>query len=315
VVSANEEINMNIILVSNSLAKSRHVTLNSLHLLAASVVLLLLFIMAVLAAEYAIVRFQPGRISDGMRAWLASAQNHEQQKQQAYLRESLDTMAISLGQMQARLLRLDSLGSRLAKIAGMKPQEIDFSQPPPLGGAYVPAGLSDVTLVSMNQQLGSLSSLLTDRGDKLAALETLLQQDRLRKKMLHTIPPVSSGWYSSNFGWRVDPFTGKSAMHEGVDYVVPQGTPIYAAASGIVVYAALHPQFGNLVEIDHGNDILTRYAHASKLKVEVGQLVSRGQLLALVGSTGRSTGNHLHFEVRFKGLAQNPILFLQNDAS
>jgi murein DD-endopeptidase MepM/ murein hydrolase activator NlpD len=306
---------MNIILVSNKLAKTRSVSLNGMHLVAVAAITFMLFIMAVLTAEYAIVRFQPGRISNEMRSWLASAQNHEQQKQQAYLRESLDTMAISLGQMQARLLRLDSLGSRLVKVAGMKPQEIDFSKLPAQGGAYVPAGQQDVTLVSMNQQLGDLSALMTDRGDKLAALETLLQQDRLRKKMLNTIQPVNSGWFSSNFGWRVDPFTGKSAMHEGVDYVVPAGTPIHAAASGIVVYAAMHPQFGNLVEIDHGNDILTRYAHASKLFVHVGDVVKRGQLLSLVGSTGRSTGNHLHFEVRFKGLAQNPTRFLQNAAS
>jgi len=306
---------VNIILVSNNLAKTRNVSLNGMHMLAAAAIFLALFIMAVLAAEYAIVRIQPGRVSNEMRAWLASAQNHEQQKQQAYLRESLDTMAISLGQMQARLLRLDSLGTRLVKLAGMKPQEIDFSQLPAQGGAYVPAGQQDVTLSSMNQQLGSLSSLMSDRGDKLAALETLLQQDRLKNKMLNTIQPVSSGWFSSNFGWRLDPFTGKSAMHEGVDYVVPQGTPIHAAASGIVVFASFHPQFGNLVEIDHGNDIVTRYAHASRLMVEVGQLVKRGQLISLVGSTGRSTGNHLHFEVRFKGLAQNPIRFLQNAAS
>ena len=306
---------MNIILVSNNLAKTRNVSLNGMHMLAAAAIFLALFIMAVLAAEYAIVRIQPGRVGNEMRAWLASAQNHEQQKQQAYLRESLDTMAISLGQMQARLLRLDSLGTRLVKVAGMKPQEIDFSQLPAQGGAYVPAGQQDVTLSSMNQQLGSLSSLMSDRGDKLAALETLLQQDRLKNKMLNTIQPVSSGWFSSNFGWRLDPFTGKSAMHEGVDYVVPQGTPIHAAASGIVVFASFHPQYGNLVEIDHGNDIVTRYAHASKLMVEVGQLVKRGQLISLVGSTGRSTGNHLHFEVRFKGLAQNPTRFLQNAAS
>lgn len=307
---------MNIIIVTNKLAKTRSVSLNGLHLMLIATGLLVMFVMAVLAAEYAIVRFQPGRVSNEMRSWLASAQNHEQQKQQAYLRESLDTMAISLGQMQARLLRLDSLGARLAKVAGMKPNEIDFSRPPPQGGAYVPAGQQDVTLSSLNQQLGELASTLTDRGDKLAALETLLQQDRLRKKMLDTVQPVSSGWYSSNFGWRLDPFTGKSAMHEGVDYVVPLGTPIHAAASGIVVYAAMHPQFGNLVEIDHGNDILTRYAHASKIYVHVGDVVKRGQLLSLVGSTGRSTGNHLHFEVRFKGLAQNPIRFLQaNNAS
>lgn len=306
---------MNIIIVSNNLAKTRNMTLNGMHLLVAAVIVFVLFLIAVLAAEYAIVRFQPGRISNEMRAWLSTAQNHEQQKQQAYLRESLDTMAISLGQMQARLLRLDSLGKRLVKVAGMKPNEIDFSSVPAQGGAFISAGQQDVSLSSMNKQLGNLSALMTDRGDKLAALETLLQQDRLRKKMLNTITPVNSGWYSSNFGWRLDPFTGRSAMHEGVDYVVPQGTPIHAAASGIVVYAAMHPQFGNLVEIDHGNDILTRYAHASKLLVEVGEVVKRGQLVAQVGSTGRSTGNHLHFEVRFKGLAQNPIRFLQNAGS
>lgn len=306
---------MNIIIVSNNLAKTRNMTLNGMHLLVAAGLVFVLFIIAVLAAEYAIVRFQPGRISNEMRAWLATAQNHEQQKQQAYLRESLDTMAISLGQMQARLLRLDSLGTRLVKVAGMKPNEIDFSSVPAQGGAFISTGQQDVSLSSMNKQLGNLSALMTDRGDKLAALETLLQQDRLRKKMLNTIAPVNSGWYSSNFGWRLDPFTGRSAMHEGVDYVVPQGTPIHAAASGIVVYAAMHPQFGNLVEIDHGNDILTRYAHASKLMVEVGEVVKRGQLVSLVGSTGRSTGNHLHFEVRFKGLAQNPIRFLQNAGS
>lgn len=306
---------MNIILVSGNLAKTRSISLNGIHLFVAASIIFLLFIMAVLSAEYAIVRFQPGRMSDEMRSWLASAQNHEQQKQQAYLRESLDTMAISLGQMQARLLRLDSLGSRLVKVAGMKPQEIDFSNIPAQGGVYLPAGQQDISLSGMNQKMGDLSALMTDRGDKLAALETLLQQDRLRKKMLNTMPPVNSGYHSSTFGWRVDPFTGKSAMHEGVDFVVPQGTPIHAAASGIVVYAAMHPQYGNLVEIDHGNDILTRYAHASKLMVEVGQVVKRGQLLSLVGSTGRSTGNHLHFEVRFKGLAQNPSRFLQNAAS
>lgn len=306
---------MNIILVSNSLAKTRSVSLSGVHLIVAAFLFLVLFIMAVLTVEYALVRFQPGRVSNELRGWLASAQNHEQQKQQAYLRESLDTMAISLGQMQARLLRLDSLGSRLVKLAGMKPQEIDFSEVPPQGGAYIPTGQNELSLSGMNQQLGSLSELLTDRGDKLAALETLLQQDRLRNKLLVTSPPVSSGYFSSNFGWRLDPFTGKSAMHEGVDFVVPEGTPIHAAANGIVVYAAMHPQFGNLVEIDHGNDILTRYAHASKLMVSVGDVVKRGQLLSLVGSTGRSTGNHLHFEVRYKGSAQNPTRILNGAIS
>ncbi|TAJ82859.1 MAG: M23 family metallopeptidase [Gallionellaceae bacterium] len=277
---------------------------------------LLLFVGAVLMAQYAIVRLQPGSISNELRNWLASAQQDEQQKQQSYLRESLDTMAKRLGQMQARLLRLDTLGARLAKMTGMKPQEFSFEQLPAQGGPYLPVTRqADVSLGNMNQQLASLSTLLGDRSDKLVALETLLMQDSLNKRLLPSVAPITEGWYSSNFGWRIDPFTGKNAMHEGVDYMVQEGTPIYASAGGVVVYADYHPQYGNMVEIDHGNDIVTRYAHASKLLVKVGQMVRRRQEIALSGSTGRSTGPHLHFEVRYKGLAQNPVRFLQRAAS
>lgn len=307
---------MNIILVSSQLAKARSVTLSKVHLLVLAVLGLALFIGAVLMTQYAIVRLQPGSISNELRLWLASAQQDEQQKQQAYLRESLDTMAKRLGQMQAQLLRLDTLGARLAKISGMKPQEFSFDQLPAQGGPYVPvAQQAGVSLDNMNQQLASLSTLLSDRSDKLVALETLLMQNTLSKRLLPSVAPITDGWYSSNFGWRIDPFTGNNAMHEGVDYMVQVGTPIYASAGGVVVYADYHPQYGNMVEIDHGNDIVTRYAHASRLLTKVGAVVRRGQVIAKVGSTGRSTGNHLHFEVRYKGLAQNPVRFLQNAAS
>jgi murein DD-endopeptidase MepM/ murein hydrolase activator NlpD len=167
----------------------------------------------------------------------------------------------------------------------------------------------------MEQQMAGLSELLRDRSDKLVALETLLQQDRLDKKMLPSVAPITTTWYASNFGWRIDPFTGHNAMHEGVDYMVPAGTSIYASAGGVVVFADTHPQYGNMVEIDHGNEVVTRYAHASKLLVKVGDVVRRGHEIAKVGSTGRSTGNHLHFEVRYKGTAQNPVRFLQKAAS
>lgn len=307
---------MNIILVSSQLAKARSVTLTKVHLLVLVVLGLALFIGAVLMTQYAIVRLQPGSISNELRLWLASAQQDEQQKQQAYLRESLDTMAQRLGQMQAQLLRLDTLGARLAKISGMKPQEFSFDQMPAQGGPYMPvAQQSGLSLDNMNQQLATLSTLLGDRSDKLVALETLLMQNTLSKRLLPSVAPITEGWYSSNFGWRIDPFTGKNAMHEGVDYMVQAGTPVYASAGGVVVYADYHPQYGNMVEIDHGNDIVTRYAHASRLLTKVGVVVRRGQMIARVGSTGRSTGNHLHFEVRYKGLAQNPVRFLQNAAS
>jgi murein DD-endopeptidase MepM/ murein hydrolase activator NlpD len=307
---------MDIILVSNRLAKARSITLTKIHLSVLVILGLALFVGAVLTAQYAIVRLQPGSISNELRTWLAKAQEDEQQKQQAYMRESMDTMAKRLGQMQAQLLRLDGLGARLAKMTGMKPQEFSFDQMPAQGGPYIPASQqSEVSLDSMDKQLASLSTLLSDRSDKLVALETLLMQDSLSKRLLPSMAPITEGWYSSNFGWRIDPFTGKNAMHEGVDYMVPAGTAIHASAGGVVVYAAYHPQYGNMVEIDHGNDIVTRYAHASKLLVKVGQMVRRRQEIALSGSTGRSTGPHLHFEIRYKGLAQNPVRFLQSAAS
>lgn len=307
---------MNIILVSNRFAKARSISLTGTHLALLAILAAVLFIGAVFAAQYAIVRFQPGMMSNELRAWMASAQQDEQQKQQVYLRKSLDTLAVHLGQMQAQLSRLDGLGTRLAKLTGMKPQEFSFDQPPAQGGPYLATNMQpDISLSGMQEQMAQLNTLLSDRSDKLVALETLLMQDKLSKKLLPSVAPITTSWYSSNFGWRIDPFTGKNAMHEGVDYMVPEGTPIYASAGGVVVYSDAHPQYGNMVEIDHGNQVITRYAHASRLLVKVGDVVRRGREIARVGSTGRSTGNHLHFEVRYKGIAQNPVRFLENARS
>ena len=306
---------MNIILVSHRFAKARSITIGSTQLLVISLVVLVLFLAAVISAQYVIIRFQPEALSSGIRAWLSTVQTEDQLKRQTYMREGMDTMAKRLGQMQAELQRLDALGVRLAKLSGMKPQEFDFTKPPAQGGPLIPIlppTQQNVSLDSMDQQLSNLSVLLSDRNDKLVALEPLLKQDILSKKRFISAMPIKGGWYSSNFGWRIDPFNGHNAMHEGVDYVMPEGSPIYAAAGGIVVYSAYHVQYGNMVEIDHGNDVITRYAHASRRLVQVGQVVRRGQEVAKVGSTGRSTGNHLHFEVRFKGAAQNPTRFLSS---
>jgi murein DD-endopeptidase MepM/ murein hydrolase activator NlpD len=307
---------VNIILVSNRFAKARSITLTGTHFTLLAVLAAVMFIAAVLAAQYAIVRFQPGMMGTELRNWLASAQEEEQQKQEAFMHQSLDTLAMRLGQMQAQVLRLNGLGARLAKLTGMKPEEFSFDKPPAQGGPYLPSAMQQqVSMSSMEQQMAELNTLLSDRSDKLVALETLLMQDKLSKKLLPSVPPIKETWYSSNFGWRIDPFTGKNAMHEGVDYMVPDGTPIHASAGGVVVYADTHPQYGNMVEIDHGNQVITRYAHASKLLVKVGQMVRRGQEIALSGSTGRSTGPHLHFEVRYQGIAQNPVRFLEKARS
>mgnify|MGYP001764014950 CR=1 FL=1 len=309
---------MNIILVSNSFAKARSVTLGGKHLLLLAIMAAFIFIIAVFSAQYLIIRFQPETMSSQMRSWLANVQTEGELKRQTYMREGMDTMAMRLGQLQAQLMRLDTLGVRLAKLSGMKPHEFDFTQAPAQGGPFIPISSQpgqEFSLAAMKQQLDTLTILLNDRNDKLVALETLLMQDRLTKKQFLSAAPTSGGWYSSNFGWRIDPFTGQNAMHEGVDFVTPEGAPIFAAAGGIVAFSDYHPQYGNMVELDHGNDVITRYAHASRLLVKVGQVVRRGQEIAKVGSTGRSTGNHLHFEVRFKGIAQNPTRFLPGTSS
>ena len=306
---------MNIILVSGRLAKTRRITLDRWQI---ALLLMLMFVLIVgtsFALQYVVVKYVPESLNEDMRALLSKVRSDEQEKQQVYLHSSLDAMATRVGQMQAQLQRLDALGTRLAKLTGMKPEEFQFSKPGAQGGPLVILPAQEMSSAILEQQMNRLANLVSDRSDKLLALETLLLQNQLSRKLLPSIPPVKQGWYSSNFGWRLDPFTGTNAMHEGVDYVVEAGTPIHASAGGVVAYASLHPQYGNMVEIDHGNEIITRYAHASKLMVKVGQVVRRGEKIAEVGSTGRSTGNHLHFEVRYQGTAQNPVRFLEKSAS
>jgi murein DD-endopeptidase MepM/ murein hydrolase activator NlpD len=221
-------------------------------------------------------------------------------------------MAVRVGQMQAQLVRLDALGERLATLAGIKPSEFRFSEMPGRGGA-LPAGLPAKSL-SMNDfeaQLEQVNRQMENRSDTLGILESRLFDAKVKQKLMPTMAPIETSWSASSFGWRIDPITGMQAMHEGVDFISEVGTPIVAAAGGIVVAAEYHHQYGNLVEIDHGNSFTTRYAHASKVLVKLGDVVQRGSKIAEVGTTGRVTGPHLHFEVRYKGAAQNPTRFLQ----
>jgi murein DD-endopeptidase MepM/ murein hydrolase activator NlpD len=151
---------------------------------------------------------------------------------------------------------------------------------------------------------------MEEQADRMVVLESMLMQEQIKKNAVPTGRPVNLGWFSSDFGWRIDPFTGRHAFHEGVDFVVPIGTVIRSAAGGIVVYSDFHPSYGNMVEIDHGNGLTSRYAHCSRRFVKAGDIVLRGQKIAESGNSGRSSGPHLHFEVRYKGIAQNPARYL-----
>ena len=227
------------------------------------------------------------------------------------VRENLNVMAIKLGQMQAQLSRLDTLSDRLSHSVGLKPQDM---KPVADGRGGPLVREQPLTTPELEQLLEALSGQVEQRSDAMALIEAQVLEDRIRRSMLPTTLPVVANWNASTYGWRIDPFTGHRAMHEGVDFSAPSGTPIFAAAAGVVTNVEYHPQYGNMVEIDHGNDISTRYAHASAIHVQIGALVKRGQKIAAVGSTGRSTGPHLHFEVRVAGVAQNPNRFLQEAA-
>jgi len=302
---------MNIILVSEKLAKARTITLGlpQLALLALGVMFSLVTLAA--AMNYLMLRFAADINVPYLQTMLLSAQHEQHEKSQHYLRENLNAMAVKLGQMQAQLVRLDTLGERLAKLAGFKPQDLVFSELPGRGGAISSLPSQDLSLGDFTQQLDSLTRQVDDRGDKLGILESLFTLDSAKKKLIPTMLPVEGGWYSSNYGWRIDPFTGQRAYHEGIDVMAEQGVTIRAAAGGVVVYSDFHPQYGNMVEIDHGNDLVSRYAHASMRAVKVGDVILRGVKIGEVGRTGRATGTHLHFEVRQRGAPVNPTQFLR----
>jgi len=302
---------MNVILVSSNLARARSLTISKPQVAAMGATLLLLMLSAAVLMHYLSLRYAVAHGSPYLRTMVSSMQAEESERMQSYLRESLNTMASKVGELQARLVRLDALGDRLTKVAGLKPQEFMFDRVPARGGAESSLPARQLSLGELGAELDRLSQELEDRADKLRVLESALTEDYAKRQLVPTQKPVDGGYYSSNFGWRIDPFTGLNAFHEGIDFMAEEGAPILAAAGGVVVFAARHPQYGNMLEIDHGNDLVTRYAHASKILVKVGDVVLRGSKIAEVGNTGRSTGTHLHFEVRYRGAAQNPTRFLR----
>ncbi len=302
---------MHIILVSDRLATARTITITARHLVLAVAG----FVLTVLAVSslfsYVTVRHAAEVRLPFLQSLLMSVREQETQKTQEFLRENLNAMAVRLGQMQAQLMRLDTLGERLGQLSGIKALEAKPADKSGQGGPLI-APTKPLTSDDLQRQLDQLSRQLDSKSDYLGLIESELMDERVKKNQLPTALPVEAQWNASGFGWRIDPFTGEQAMHEGIDFIAETGTQIVAAAAGIVVTAERHPQYGNMIEIDHGNDLITRYAHASRLLVKQGALIKRGQKIAEVGTTGRSTGPHLHFEVRYKGAAQNPNRFLQN---
>ena len=296
---------MQIILVSRHLKTARTITIMPRHLLAVLVVAALLVFSTSALFSWLSVHLRLPVVEN----LLVSLYSQESRKTQDYVSNNLNLMAGRLGELQAKVLQLDQLGERLSVLAGHRePEKAKDGVRPGEGGPFLPVAM---TAGELQAEIERLSQEVDRRADELAQLELRLLEKRVRDRLLPTTLPVKDALLGSPFGHRADPLVGLRAMHEGIDFNAVPGTPVVATADGVVLSASFHPEFGNLVELDHGEGLVTRYAHLSRMDVQSGAIVKRGERIGAVGSTGRSTGPHLHFEVRMLGVAQNPAHFLK----
>lgn len=303
---------MNVILFTKRMG-SRHVDLRH----PAVMVLILAMIGAVLGTSFVagityaerFARTDPDtRVAQLEQELLAQSAAVVEARQEAA--DQLEALSVRLGQMQAHVIRLDALGARLTRMAGLDQGEFDFGSAPPQGGpegapADTPSG------PEFMEMLESLELRLADRQRQLGVLENLILNRNLQREVTPTGRPVDSGWLSSYYGYRSDPFTGKRTWHDGIDFAGKAGTEVVAVASGVVTWSGPRYGYGNLVEIKHGNGYSTRYAHNAETRVEVGETVKKGQVIALMGDTGRATAPHSHFEVLKGGRSVDPLQFIK----
>jgi murein DD-endopeptidase MepM/ murein hydrolase activator NlpD len=239
----------------------------------------------------------------------------EQKKELVQARDAaqdqLNALAVRLGQMQAQMLRVEALGQRLAEQANLDKAEFDFDQLPARGGPAEPLADEQLSGVDFMRALDDLAVQIDDRARQLEVLEQVISQRQIRHTMSPVGRPIRKGWLSSYYGKRTDPFTGRRQMHKGLDFAGRQGADVLATAAGVVTWAGKRYGYGNLVEINHGSGISTRYGHCEKILVKVGQRVKQGETVALMGSTGRSTGPHVHYEVLRNGRQVNPARYVQ----
>ena len=241
-----------------------------------------------------------------------NAQREEIEAVERDARQNLDALAVRLGQLNAHIIRLDALGRRLVNVAGFNESEFDFGDAPPQGGPDADDPGLSVESRELTAMLNELALKVEDRSAQLQILDRVMARRSLHSEQKPEGRPIRSGWLSSYFGTRADPFTGKQKFHHGIDFAGKAGTDILAVASGVVTYSGERYSYGVMVEVNHGNGLITRYGHAQETLVEVGETVKKGQAIALLGSTGRSTGPHVHFEVLKNGRKVNPLKYVQH---
>ena len=224
----------------------------------------------------------------------------------------LDALAARLGTMQANVIRLNAMGQRLVKVGKLDAKEFNFKNEPSYGGPAEAESIANINFATnnLNGIIANLDKQLASREEQLDVLEEVIMNRRLRSESKPRGRPITKGWTSSYYGKRTDPFTGKLAMHKGMDFAGKEGSEIIAVASGVVTWAGDRYGYGELIEVNHGNGYTTRYGHNAELLVEVGDSVVKGQAISHMGSTGRSTGPHVHFEVLKNDRQINPSKFV-----
>jgi len=304
---------MNVIFLSRREGRARG--LNLAHPLTLSLIAGLT--LAILASAFALgLQFgrgahQRGLLSDSLSFGSLLA---EQKRQITELRQQLqlrvDAMAMRLGAVNAHVIRLDALGKRLTEMADIDSHEFNFDLEPPSGGPEAEGEGVSARIPDLTAMLSQLEQRVNLRDSQLLALENVILARELKEEIHPAGRPVTRGFISSYFGERSDPFDGREAFHKGVDFAGSIGDNVVAVAAGVVTWAGERSGFGKLVEINHGDGFITRYAHNQRTLVSVGETVKRGEAVALMGSSGRSTGPHVHFEVLRNGRQVNPLSFV-----
>jgi len=224
--------------------------------------------------------------------------------------QKLQAMTIGLAELEARMSRLDALGQHLTEVADLQGGEFDFSQPPGVGGPGPGDTNVDLRPTDIGSELDRFTARLENREQQLEMLESLLTNRKRQEQALLSGRPVKSGYMSSHYGWRTDPISGKRSMHSGLDFAGKPGSEVLAVAAGVVTFAGRDAGYGNVVEISHGDTYTTRYAHNKENRVEIGDVVRKGDTIALMGSSGRSTGSHVHYEIYKNGRSVDPSSYV-----
>lgn len=303
---------MNIIFISNRDGKSRSVTLNNWAKVLLSVCLLGL---PVCGGVYLGMQFSdsdPDLVSsiELMKRELA-LQQAELDAGRVEARQKVEALTLKLAAMQARLVRIDALGERLTDMASLDDGEFDFSQQTALGGPEQEQVVGSPEYSDLEQLYAQLESQLASRESQLDLLESYMVDRKLKQQSSVTGRPIKKGWMSSRFGYRTDPFHGRKSWHNGVDFAGKDGADIIAVASGVVTWSGDRHGYGQMIEVDHGEGYVTRYAHNKQNLVNVGDAVKKGQVIGHMGSSGRSTGPHVHFEVYKNGRAVDPASYIR----